>query len=208
MRPVLADVDGFTLRMLSIDLLHAWHLGVGRDLCGSAIRVLASQRRFWAGRNIELRLEVAISRLKAFARRNGLQLRLQKLSKSNLTWESLKYPELKCKGFDTYVALKWLVEEVTQQECGNSFLACALWSANSWLQVLSKGGLFLTEGEELHKVHVGNLFLKSYLNLAVSALEGQKNALQVETEIPLVVPPGQREPTMQVELHSQFDLDG
>ena len=174
-RPALADVDGFTMRMLSIDLLHAFHLGVGRDLCGSAIRIFASQRwGIWSGSNIEARLEFATSRLKAFASRNRLSLTLKKLSQSNLTWETLKYPELKCKGYDTYIVLKWLVEEVTLQDCGNDLLACALWAADSWLRVLSKSGLFLTPNEELHKLQVGNLFLKSYLNLAVGALENRK----------------------------------
>ena len=186
-RPSLADVDGFTLRMLSIDLLHAFHLGVGRDLCGSAIRVLASQRRgLWPGSSIDARLEVATGRLRDFARQNKLSLTLKKLTKSNLTWESLKYPEIKCKGYDTYIVLKWLVEEVTMQDCGDDFLASALWAADSWLRVLSKAEMFLTEAEELHKFHVGNLFLKSYLNLAVRALEGGKMLYRLKPKFHLL----------------------
>ena len=142
-----------------------------RDILEStAIRVLASQRRgLWPGSSIDARLEVATGRLK-----------------SNLTWESLKYPEITCKGYDTYIVLKWLVEEATMQDCGDDFLASALWAADSWLRVLSKAEMFLTEAEELHKFHVGNLFLKSYLNLAVRALEGGKKLYRLKPKFHLL----------------------
>lgn len=109
--------------MLGVDLLHIFHLGVGRDLCASAIRLLLSNRNFWRGRNQEERLHLATRRLKWFAKQHGYSLALSKLSKQNLTIKTNTYPELKAKGFDCSVILKWLVWEVNNQDVQNDLLA-------------------------------------------------------------------------------------
>ena len=122
-QPELTGLVGFDLRMLQIDLLHAWHLGVGRDLCGGAIQQLAKQRNFWAGRNIDARLANATARLRAFAKSQSLTVALRRLSKASVNWKSDEYPELRAKGYDTYVVLKWLVHEVSAKDCGDDLLA-------------------------------------------------------------------------------------
>ena len=38
--PAFANLTGFDVRMLGMDLLHLFHLGVGRDMVGSAMRIL------------------------------------------------------------------------------------------------------------------------------------------------------------------------
>lgn len=96
-RPALACVDGFSLKMLSVDILHAYHLGCGRDMCGSCIKFLAARAGYWPGRNQEERLESATCRLRDYARNQRLHLTLRRLTKSNLNWDEI-YPELRCKG--------------------------------------------------------------------------------------------------------------
>ena len=121
------NLTGFNLQMITIDLLHSWHLGVGRDLCGGAIQQLAKSRGFWPGRTQVDRLASATARLKSFCKRQKLILSLRRFTKANLQWKSDCYPEVRCKGFDTYIILSWLTEEVTQQDCGDHTLATASW---------------------------------------------------------------------------------
>ena len=122
--PSFAGIVGFSTRQLSIDTLHVWHLGVGRDLCGSAIKILASKRNFWRGRTIDHRLNNATGRLKSFLKHHGHSaLTMHKLTKASVNWKSDQYPELKSKGFDTYLVWKWLVHEIETQDCGNDLLA-------------------------------------------------------------------------------------
>ena len=121
--PSLAGVVGFYPYMLSIDILHAFHLGVGRDLCASAIKILVMKRGYWRGRNQEARLQTATQRLKWFAKQHGYSVTMSKLSKTSLSWKNDCYPELKAKGFDTFVVLRWLVWEIKNKDCGNDLLS-------------------------------------------------------------------------------------
>ena len=73
--------------MLGIDLLHAYHLGVGRDLVASAIKVLAKER-YWGGQNLEQRLAQASHSLRAFAKQNKKTVVIKRLDKKNLNWTS------------------------------------------------------------------------------------------------------------------------
>ena len=125
MVPALCGLLGFNLQMLGVDLLHSWHLGVGRDLCASAIRFLATKRWYWRGRTQEGRLKTATQRLKWYAKNHKLALALGKLSKQSLNWKSDQFPELKAKGYDCYVVLKWLSWEVENKDIGNDLLATA-----------------------------------------------------------------------------------
>ena len=40
--PALAALEGFSERMISIDMMHAMHMGVARDLVGSCVKVLCT----------------------------------------------------------------------------------------------------------------------------------------------------------------------
>ena len=55
---------GFNLRMIGVDILHAWHLGVCRDLIGSVLRVLSKLKIFRRGGNLEDQLSAASSSLR------------------------------------------------------------------------------------------------------------------------------------------------
>jgi hypothetical protein len=121
--PTLASLLGFNIQMLGVDLLHIFHLGVGRDLCGSAIRIMASKRGYWRGRTQEQRLKTATQRLKSYAKQHGYSLAMSKLSKQNLNWKADCFPELKTKGFDCFVILRWLVWEIGNKDIENDLLS-------------------------------------------------------------------------------------
>ena len=121
--PSLAGILGFDPVMISIHPLHACHLGVGRDLAASVIRILASKRGYWRGHNQEVRLQTATQRLKWFAKQHRYSVTISKLCKNSLNWKSDCYPELKAKGFDTFVVLRWLNWELKNKDCGNDVLA-------------------------------------------------------------------------------------
>lgn len=80
--PELALRRGFSIKMLAVDLLHAFHLGCGRDLLGSALKVLVRERYF-PGASIEKSLSHASLKLKRFAKSRGLSLTLSKLTKQS-----------------------------------------------------------------------------------------------------------------------------
>lgn len=131
--PSLTGLLGFSVRMLGVDLLHIFHLGVGRDLCGSAVRILVTKRGYWRGRNQEERLKFATQRLKSYAKQHGYSLTMSKLSKQSLNWKADAYPELKAKGFDCFVVLRWLISEIDNKDIGNDTLATDTWfGKNQW----------------------------------------------------------------------------
>ena len=136
----------FDVRMVGIDLLHCFHLGVGRDLAASTIRVLVKDQ-YWPGSNIDKRLAYATKRLQEYAKLHNKKLVLRRLDKSSLSWSSqeclglkfrmclfivlhacclwliVRYPELKCKGYDTAIVCSWLAHELEMRPCGQADLA-------------------------------------------------------------------------------------
>ena len=78
--------------MLGVDLLHIFHLGVGRDLCGSAIRIMASKRGYWRGRTQEQRLKTATQRLKSYAKQHGYSLAMSKAFETKPQLEGRLFP--------------------------------------------------------------------------------------------------------------------
>ncbi|OLP85870.1 hypothetical protein AK812_SmicGene33098 [Symbiodinium microadriaticum] len=106
--PAYASLDGFNTRQIFPDLLHVWHLGVCRDLIGSAMQLLL-EAGVWDGRSEATKLQNATIDLKSFAASHKLPLKLKKLSKTKLSLSTKKYPELKSSGYDSYVVLRWLL---------------------------------------------------------------------------------------------------
>ena len=47
---------GFTTAMIGLDIMDVFHLGVGRDVAGAAIKVLCKKRLYYDGRTIWIRL--------------------------------------------------------------------------------------------------------------------------------------------------------
>lgn len=185
-KPTLSFLPGFDIKMLGLDILHIFHLGVCRDLIGSALRVLCRGNLF-NGRNIEQKLGFATLSLKRYAKRNKLTLVLHKLTKQNLTFKSREYPEIRCKGYDSYVTSRWLVKDILPNNVGSidDTLATALWSADSVLSLLMGGERFLDSEEISHKQTVGKVFIRSYMHLATTALSEQKRLFRVRPKFHL-----------------------
>ena len=93
LRPAYHSLSGFRLQQIFPDILHAYHLGCGRDLLGSALMEMVKAGFFGVG-SIEHSLAEATRRLKLYAKQKKLNLRLKKLTKSKLNWSATKYPEL------------------------------------------------------------------------------------------------------------------
>lgn len=71
--------------MIGPDVLHVFHLGVARDICGSVLRLLVAER-YWPGSNIDARLAYATGSLKRWCKQHKLHLAIKRLSKQNLSW--------------------------------------------------------------------------------------------------------------------------
>ena len=169
--PSLSKLPGFQLQMLSIDILHVFHLGCGRDVIGSTIRVLARER-FWRGSNLDQQLAAASVSLKAYATQNRLNVRLRRLTKQNLNWKSSEHPEAHCKGADTFAIMKWLGHSM---EVGGRcepppLVRTLVWACNNLFGLLSSTGMFLAPQEQKQVQIAGNLVIHTYLRLASDAL--------------------------------------
>ena len=171
-QPELTRLTGWSLRMAHGDLLHVFHLGVGRDLYGSAIKLLV-QRRFFNGRAIKQRLASATRSLQQYARQHGKTLARRKLSHSALNWVSGEFPELKTKGSDTMVIGQWLAWLVhTYPPQGLEELSTAIWTADVVLSVMGHNKTFFLSPQEQRQIAtLGELFCQTYLRLAYSAVE-------------------------------------
>ena len=192
--PELTNCRGFDLKMLAADLLHIWYLGAGRDLLGSCLKILV-QIRYFAGNSIEKSLGRASVRLRNFAKQNGLMLTLKKLTEQNLSWASDVYPEIKCKGYDTYIVLSWLVKEIEVDPPTSPVrevqdmldeMCTALWSVDSWLRMLTHAPMHLTDSQLLQKTVLGNIFMTTYVSLAQRALVERKKLWRVRPKIHLL----------------------
>ena len=171
--PAIASLQGFSDRLVALDVLHIFHLGVLRDLVGTGFKLLARTRgEYYNGRRIPIRLHQLTQELKAYCHANNLQLSLQKIHMNTLLWRSDCCPEMKCKGADALVCLKFLVFKLQQRSHRKYplLLACA-WSALQFIGCLASGSIFLLEEERATAQETGYLFLRSYLSLAVSSLE-------------------------------------
>ena len=186
--PEFAHLSGLDLRMISVDLLHVFHLGVGRDLIGSVLRILATEKFFRPGGNLENQLAAASNSLRQFAKSNKINLALKKLSKANLNWKSQDYPEAKCKGADTYCILKWL-NHIMEQDHGAHIadeLKTLVWCADSMMSVWANAGMFMLDQEVLHCQVVGQIFVRLYFDLAAKALQNRKWLFRVRPKTHLL----------------------
>ena len=169
--PALSKLNGFSMRLVSTDLLHTWNLGCLRDVIGSAVKILIRDKHYCSGSNIDKRFRTLSRELRSFAKDNGMQLSLTGVKKQTIRWKSDACPELHASGHDAMVFLKYLVAKVLQKAppCYNGLVAM-LWAADTFMSCLQHGGPFLTEDEAATVYGVGYLWLTSYVKLANEAL--------------------------------------
>ena len=170
-RPPLMNMPGFMIQMVGIDLMHAFHLGVCRDLMGSALKVLIRGKYIFPGSTIDKRLQAASQSLRAYASQNKLQLRLKKITKANLHWEGQTFPEIRCKASDSAVILKWLSWVFRNHALPENLahIGTVLWAANEWISCIMSSGDYISDAQREHCLVIGDLFLETYLVLASEA---------------------------------------
>ncbi len=188
-QPTLSLLPGFRIEMLGLDILHIFHLGVGRDMVASALKVICGNTTVFSGRNLDQKLENASGWLRSWSKQNKLSLALKKLTKNNLNWKSNEYPEAHCKGFDCYVILKWLVSGPLASDNAAEIpdaVSTVLWAANSLMSVLMNAGRFLTRDEQLHREVVGLLLVRTYMQLASDAVNNRVRLWKVRPKFHLL----------------------
>ena len=175
--PTLMSLSGFGIKQIHPDLLHVWHLGTGRDLAASVLVYILKRKTqcpgIFSGDNLPDRLADATSKLKTFAKARKLPLSLHKLTKSKLGMKSkTSYPELLSKGYDTYVVLEWLgtLCEAHRGVLPND-LCTAMWCATHVMSLLHNAGRHLTVEQQRNKEFFGQLFMKSYVQMAHAMLQ-------------------------------------
>ena len=166
--PALAELEGFSERMISIDMMHAMHMGVARDLVGSCVKLLCTGRNVYPGRNVTLRLQQLMREVREYASRNGKSLTFARLKKTNIQWEKRRCPELKAHASDSAVFMGFLTEKLQTIELPQRYagLTACVWAANQMLCLLTTAGFFLTLAERESAFTLGCVFLKSYSQLA------------------------------------------
>ena len=166
--PAYSTIPGFTLRMLSVDYMHTWNLGVCRDVVGSCIKLMASNKDYFPGETIQKRLNQILRSIKEFAAQRGKQISIKKLTKASLTWKAFKCPEFKASAYDSGVVLGWVVHTLSQQAPRAPWqgMVGVAWCGHNLSKLLVEGGVFLTEAECQQIQVVSTCFLNGYVRLA------------------------------------------
>ena len=169
--PAMSNLHEFHDELIALDLLHVLHLGVTRDLVGTGFKLLCRSREFYSGSSIDKRLSQLTAELKSWCRSNGEHLSLRRIHKNTLRWRGDMCPELKAKGSDTFLCLRFLTHKIQHQAPTKypGIVACA-WAATQFVGVLAHGSIFLTAQESDTAYATGMLFIHSYLCLANESL--------------------------------------
>lgn len=143
--PSYQNLIGFDLWMVMGDLLHVFNLGTGRHTAACISKTILQITMIFDGQTVELRMSQATASLKDFVRQNKYQLRMKKLSKNKLKWQSRKYPELGSSGSDCHVVMVWL-EHLLLQQSLDQFrdITVLVWSANHCMRTLYSAQWFWT----------------------------------------------------------------
>ena len=168
--PAFATINGFDLRMVQVDWMHTWSLGVAQDVLGSAIKLMCKGKRFYAGSNIQKRISQFYRDLKIYAAATGKTLSCKRLRKHTLRWEN-GCPELHVKAADIAVILPFVrakLEEVPLEGPYTGLLAM-VWAADELSGSVMASKTFLTMDQQRHIRTVGDVFLSSYCLLAQEA---------------------------------------
>ena len=135
---------------------------------------------YFPGRNQTLKLLAATKSLVAFAKANKYTLARKTITKKSLNWVSGEYPELKTKGYDTFVIGSWLASLVEARDCGIPDLSTALWASNNVLTLLAEVEGLVPHptrippvgSGDLHLLKVALLGASFFLNLSVVPVSG------------------------------------
>ena len=185
--PAFARLLFFVLLLfIAIDLMHIWHLGVGRDVCGSTLKYLILKPGYFAGRNHKEKLHSASKAVKEFAKERGLPLSAagKKLTKAKLQWGG--YPHLKLKAADVATYTQFLAHLSVTKSFGNDDLSTAVWAIDQAISVFMRGGMFLNAEQMDYARAMGLVFLRCWLKLAAVALRAKEKMYKVRPKIHLL----------------------
>ncbi|CAE7673764.1 unnamed protein product, partial [Symbiodinium necroappetens] len=165
--PAYAKLPYFKLSMIRIDYMHTFHLGVARDLVGTALKIIATGKYWFSGTNINARLKQIVAAVKVFAKQTKQQISIKKLSKNSLGWSEC--PEFKGSAADSAWLATFLVER--PPPAPHDGLAAVVWVANRICEFLYGSGCYLSD-EAWEQVRVlAKIFFDGYTQLAVRAHE-------------------------------------
>lgn len=146
--PVWKDLPSFGAKMLKIDVMHCWHLGIGRLFCGGAIRIMCMHGLF-GEKPLASQLVRAWADFDAWCAEAKHSPALTSFVCLN-TKSRRKDVELHCKASDTTILMGWLTHKL-QGEAGKNELFCTLatcaWTWDTALRRLSRGQVFLSAPE-------------------------------------------------------------
>ncbi|CAE7323649.1 L96, partial [Symbiodinium microadriaticum] len=154
-----------------IDYMHTFHLGVARDLVGTALKIIATGKYWFSGNNINARLKQIVAAVKVFAKQTKQQISIKKLSKNSLGWSEC--PEFKGSAADSAVFLAWLATFLVERPPLAPYdgLAAVVWVANHICEFLYGSGCYLSD-EAWEQVRVlAKVFFDGYTQLAICAHE-------------------------------------
>ena len=169
--PSVSQLNGFSEKLISLNLMHICHLGCFRDLVGTAFKLMALNKEYYPGRNINKRLWQLTQDLRVFVKQNGLQLSLRGIKKDTVLWRGNCCPELKAKASDTLVCLRFASYKLQMQAPSKypGVVACC-WAAERFMALLAAGSVFLTPQERETGFELGSLYLSLFVSLAGESL--------------------------------------
>ena len=154
--PAVLGIPNFHLGLVCLDILHIFHLGLGRDLVAGVMVVLLRSRAFFQGSKagsrlaslcpcqVEQRMQDASRLAKQWSRAHG-EKRLPNrwhFSKSRLSLKSGKYAHFTGKAWHTAVVIQWLCgffedgsHRAEFQNLHASLFVC-LWCANNMMSLV------------------------------------------------------------------------
>ena len=185
--PSYSMLKCFDVNMIMPDLLHAWNLGVARDLLGSSLKIILQQKEVFGAATLAERLMQATESLRRFAKQHRFQLRCKKLTKNKLSWKSRKYPSLGVAGYDAYVIGSWMEDLLSAFTEKYPEIYSMLWLSNRAVSLMySQEGWFLNQREKDTLEVLGFAFLRVFLSMARGSLEQHKLLFKVRPKLHLL----------------------
>ena len=167
--PALMSLWGFEQGMVTCDLMHMWHLGVCRDVVGSAAKILLRGRDYFEARNLQKRMSTMRKELHQFQKTTGLGFTIKTLKRATFTWKNDQCPELRAKASDSTTMLKYLVQKSQLATPSYELLTGMLWCADRFMSILADADMFLSATERTDVYNTGWTFVTLYLQLAGQA---------------------------------------
>ena len=171
-RPTLADAPGFTMALVSIDLMHTFHLGLARNVIASIIVVLLRTPGYWPGRTMQDRLLNASRLAKSYASSIAHRAFPRKwmFTRARLGLKSKTYAEFHGKAWMAAVLLQWLEARFAEVPPPSDDMFAVVSLANNIMPMMISAreqGSHLTH-EQAQQIQVlGAAWLQAYLRLHV-----------------------------------------